>query len=146
MKRSLDVRVVDWAERGRADVEPLLAEVGPGLYSCPSYPTSENAAAFAYRTLDGALIFCDPRQIPGLSERESTRLSGPCITARCVHWAGHCNLGAVLASSAGREVGGRLTKDSATGSCPIQNICRWKAENGSAACRACVDVDYFEFA
>lgn len=146
MKRSLDMRVIDWIEQGRQDVEPLLVEVGPGSYSCPSYPMSKNAAAFAYRTLDGTLVYCGPQEVPGLNERESTRFSGPCITARCVHWAGHCNLGAALASSAGREVCEPLTKDSATESCPIQDMCRWKAENGSAACRACVDVDYFEFA
>jgi len=145
MKQRLQLSVVQWIGADRPSVDPILGEVHTGFHSCPSYPPSDNAEPFAYRTFEGELVFCLPDDVPDFRLRESVRMHGPCIAAKCVHWSGHCNLGAALSRSA-EEIRTRVDDEKATDtSCGIATRCRWRAENGPAACRACSDIDYFEF-
>jgi len=65
----------------------------------------------------------------------SIRLSGVCVEIECTHWDNGCRLGRRLSSMAD-------TGEPVVESCPIQEACRWHAENGSDACRACSYVTY----
>jgi hypothetical protein len=58
------------------------------------------------------------------------RLTGSCISTRCVHWEGECSLGRSLANL-----------DTAVDrACPIVSDCRWYRENGNRACGVCTRV------
>ncbi len=73
------------------------------------------------------------------------RFAGPCVESECGHWSGsHCGLGELIADAgeaadlAGESNGGpsgeRLAK------CGIRPQCRWYADQGARACRACPRV------
>lgn len=143
MSRLIDLGVADWVEAGRSTVSPLQDSNSVVPASCPSYPPAGNGQAFAYRNLHGELVFCDVTEVPLFPMRESVRLFGPCVASRCAHWSTHCNLGAALSRAVVRSEGQLLIGDEPYLSCRIQDTCRWKWENGIAACRACVSVDYF---
>ena len=60
------------------------------------------------------------------------RFASPCLQAGCAQWTGSsCGIiEQVLAAEVGPE-GGRLPR------CAIRPSCRWYAQEGAAACRAC---------
>ena len=141
---SLPANVLEWHRAGRPEVPALHDDAVPGPRLCPSYPDGLGGRPFAIRIDDSALEFCEAKEIgvPVSKVRVSVRLAGPCITARCVHWSGHCNLGAVLSRSISASAIAGQEAASSDGECGIVDTCRWRAENGQAACMACVGVDY----
>lgn len=143
MRRLIDLGVADWVRDGRATVAPVLGAHPSLPASCPSYPQATNGQAFAYRNVQEELVYCDTDEVPPFPKRESIRFFGPCVTSRCAHWSGHCNLGAALSRSAVHGDESATIGDERYLQCRIQESCRWKSENGLAACRACVNVDYF---
>lgn len=143
MKQLIDLGIVDWVEAGRVPVSPIIGSEVAVPRSCPSYPQSANAQSFAFRDMEGGLIFSEVGESPPISMRESIRFFGPCVTSRCVHWSGHCNLGAALSRAAVPGDESATIGEERYLQCRIQDSCRWKSENGLAACRACASVDYF---
>ena len=143
MRRLIDLGVADWVQGGREIVAPVLDALQSLPASCPSYPQASNGKAFAFRNALGELVYCETDQVPPFPKRESVRLHGPCITSRCVHWSGHCSLGAVLSRADGPTEEPEPIGEERYLACRIQEACRWKGENGLAACRACASVDYF---
>ena len=61
------------------------------------------------------------------------RFAQPCIESGCRHWQGRCQVadGAVELDEAKAEASGPLPR------CSIRPDCRWFAQLGARACRAC---------
>ena len=107
---------------------------------CPSYPVATSARVIAKRTKTFRSFRYLDQPAPLVSNDEAlkhvelglrdVRLSGPCITKGCAHWAGSsCRLGSAVATIQLR------TKPPK--SCPIRKSCRWYLENSDNACKAC---------
>lgn len=62
--------------------------------------------------------------------KRRVRLTGPCISTRCIHWADGCSLGRSLV-----DLGTAVDRV-----CPIVSDCRWYLENGNRACGVCTRV------
>lgn len=138
MSRRLPLLVQEWNLNGRPEVSPLRGTVAEDLM-CPSYPEWSRGVPFAYRDGEGELVFISEKYSFDELGRGDIRKYGGCITTRCAHWSDHCSLGAVLARSvSGLDPDRRVDANR----CPIQDSCRWKAENGPVACLACVNLDY----
>jgi hypothetical protein len=139
---SLPASVIEWYGSGRPEVPALFDHKVTGPKVCPSYPAELDGRPFAFRSSDGTLVFIGLTDMICSSDDTSVRYAGPCVTNRCVHWSGHCNLGAVMSHAAVTAVTVQPRRQATQGECGIVGSCRWFAENGLAACRACSDVDY----
>ena len=127
-----------WIKEGYKAVAPKLPQISSKSFVCPSYPNGQSGIKFAILDDEVGLRF----ETSG--ENEFNRYYGQCVTTRCVYWKGHCQLGAIVATSAERtpESFTLLSIDSPDYGCPIQSICRWRNENGELACIGCQGVAY----
>lgn len=109
------------------------------MIMCPSTDFTESTHVLALKDEGGRLVFLETivpippiavEQLTIEDLRDRVRLTGPCVTSRCAHWAGHCTLGQNL-SSAGQPI---------EVVCPIIENCRWRIENGPAVCGICPSV------
>lgn len=133
--------VSEWNARGRPKIHRHVVDA-PGPRACPSYPPDGGGRVFARVDVEGGMVFGDSRACEPV---ENQRFVGPCVSARCGYWDGHCQLGVLVALSVAVESSAFLTDFSAraTLSCPIRPTCRWLAENGEDACSGCQGVTYF---
>jgi len=124
----------------RPDLQPLLdhrpvgGRHGDHPTACPSSSAELATHRFAEVDTTGRVVFeAIPVRIgtPGTPNHQP-RLTGPCKQHRCAQWDGFCRLGAAAARAA-FELGG----NSPESGCPITNTCRWRMENGDAACVVC---------
>ena len=127
-----------WIEEGYKTLAPKLPHISAKNFVCPSYPNGQSGIKFGILDDEVGLRF----ETSG--ENEFNRYYGQCVTTRCVYWKGHCQLGAIVATSAERtsESFVPVSINSPEDGCPIQSICRWRNENGEAACSGCQGVAY----
>ena len=85
-----------WIKEGYKTVAPKLPQISSKSFVCPSYPNGQSGIKFAILDDEVGLRF----ETSG--ENEFNRYYGQCVTTRCVYWKGHCQLGAIVATSAER--------------------------------------------
>ena len=130
--------ILGWIEAGYKTVHPVQSSSPSTNFVCPSYPNGQDGIEFACLDEDVGLKF------EAIEEDQFKRHYGRCVTTRCAYWSGHCQLGAIVATSA-KEMPTSfvsVTINAPKFGCPIQSSCRWRNENGESACLGCQGVAY----
>lgn len=141
-RKNLVKAVQLWIEMGRPRVAPISQQKEKLLRKCPSSSPVRGERVFARRNVDGQLSF-EISDVPMDADLDApTRYVGKCFEKRCVYWAGHCQLGAMVTRVAIRNRDELRKITDPRGSCSIKDSCRWIYENGPDACMGCPEVDY----
>lgn len=117
--------------------------------TCPSWPCEEGVQLLGVMTASGRLAYVNPPTAvsAGFVERVRSlgdgrperrfRFAGPCIEGACPQWTGcGCGIADVIVA----EHGAVVTASPRLPACTIRRSCRWFAQHGSTACRACPTV------
>lgn len=128
------------------DVAVPMQFPADGTLSCPSVPVQRGGTAIAVRYgRDEKFVFLSetfPVSAGSMGDdlaasvQVRLRVAGLCTRVACDSWtASGCRWGRAVAT-VGRS------RSEVSESCPIIENCRWFAENGESACRACASLAY----
>ncbi len=65
---------------------------------------------------------------------ETGRNAGLCVRERCINWRGHCVIGVAVSITGNCDTEKTFKQEI---SCSIEDVCRWRKENGPDACLLC---------
>lgn len=118
--------------------------------SCPNAAAGQPGAAFFGVVVEaGQIAFIRPKipvhqkwlqrlEAKGVSVEGRLRLTGDCLSTRCVQWAdGECSLARNVVASVGLPPG---SADAELPDCGIRDSCRWHFQHGTTPCRSCTEV------
>jgi hypothetical protein len=115
---------------------------------CPSAPPREGALLLGRFNAGGRLAFA-MTPLPVTNEflaaaaeggevGKRFRFTARCMNDACSRWVDH----QCLVGKAAAAVAGQCEESAVLPACPIRSQCRWFAQEGGVACRACPEVVY----
>ncbi len=102
---------------------------------CPAFYPIKGANLLGTFDADGLLKFSSNAALVEKGGNLGNRYYGPCFAQACRQWKkGSCSVAQRIIPSS-QDVSGGNEND-----CPIINACRWRHQEGVAACDVCVRV------
>jgi hypothetical protein len=119
---------------------------------CPSFTCVDKALLIGIIGPDGKVAYLNPAPTvdqkfvdvasQGRPPEQRFRFAAPCVTSSCAHWSGaRCAVvDHALSVAEGSTESPAATSSEPLPRCAVRSQCRWFAQRGRDACKACPSV------